>query len=192
MKQFIQYFLRGLLFTVPISIVFYVIYSIFNIIGTALNASGITIHPVIDPLIGLIALVLLILLIGVLGSTIFFKPFFLTVEALIAKAPLINTFYSSIKDLMTALVGSKKKFNQPVLVKLSKEMSVEKLGFITREDLSDLNISNDKVAVYLPHSFNFSGNLFIVPRTNVTIIDTTSSDIMKFIVSGGIAEIGKE
>ncbi|MDQ3191551.1 MAG: DUF502 domain-containing protein [Bacteroidota bacterium] len=161
-------------------------------IGSGLNAAGITFHPLIDPLIGLVALVLLIGLFGLLGSTILFKPFFLTVESIIAKAPLINTFYSSIKDLMTALVGTKKKFNQAVLVKLSKDMSVEKLGFITRDDLTDLNISKDKVAVYLPHSFNFSGNLFIVPKENVTILENSSSDIMKFIVSGGIAEIAKE
>ncbi|HET6245634.1 MAG: DUF502 domain-containing protein [Bacteroidetes bacterium] len=191
MKQIIQYFFRGLLFTVPISIVVYVIYSIFIIIGAGLNAAGITVHPAIDPLIGLIGLIVLILIFGVLGSTIFFKPFFLIIESVIAKAPLINTFYSSLKDLMSALVGSKKKFNQPVLVKLSKEMGVEKLGFITREDLTDLNIAKDKVAVYLPHSFNFSGNLFIVPKENVTVIHTPSAEIMKFIVSGGISEITK-
>ena len=162
------------------------------LIGEGLNSYGFTIHPAVDPFIGLLALVSLIILIGILGSTLLFKPLFLGVESVIEKAPVINTFYTSIKDLMTALVGSKKKFNQPVLVKLSNDMSVEKLGFVTREDLSVLNISSDKVAVYLPHSFNFSGNLIIVPKTSVTFLDASSADVVKFIVSGGVAEIGKE
>ena len=162
------------------------------LIGEGLHSYGFTIHPAVDPFIGLLALVSLIILIGILGSTLLFKPLFLGVESVIEKAPVINTFYTSIKDLMTALVGSKKKFNQPVLVKLSNDMSVEKLGFVTREDLSVLNISSDKVAVYLPHSFNFSGNLIIVPKTSITSLNASSADVVKFIVSGGVAEIGKE
>ena len=192
MKLFISFFFRGLLYTVPITIIVYIIYNIFMLIGEGLNSYGFTIHPAVDPFIGLFALIFLIILIGILGSTLLFKPLFLGVESVIEKAPVINTFYTSIKDLMTALVGSKKKFNQPVLVKLSNDMSVEKLGFVTRENLSVLNISSDKVAVYLPHSFNFSGNLIIVPRTSITSLNASSADVVKFIVSGGVAEIGKE
>ena len=69
------------------------------------------------------------------------------------------------------------------------ESGLEKLGFITQEDLSKLGIEG-KVAVYLPHSYNFSGNLFIVPSQNVIILKSASSaDVMKFIVSGGVTEI---
>jgi uncharacterized membrane protein len=44
----------------------------------------------------------------------------------------------------------------------------------------------------LPHSYNFSGNLFIVPVENVTAINAPSTEIMKFIVSGGVTEINKK
>ena len=66
---------------------------------------------------------------------------------------------------------------------------MEKLGFITNEDLSSLNIGEGKIAVYLPHSYNFSGNLFIVPRENVTPLAAPTAEVMKFIVSGGVTEI---
>ena len=65
---------------------------------------------------------------------------------------------------------------------------LEKLGFITQKDLSKLGIEG-KVAVYLPHSYNFSGNLYIVPIENVTPIDASASESMKFIVSGGVTEL---
>ena len=41
----------------------------------------------------------------------------------------------------------------------------------------------------MPHSYAFSGNLFIVEKKNVKVIDQKASDVMKFIVSGGVAQI---
>jgi len=88
---------------------------------------------------------------------------------------------------MSAFVGDKKKFNIPVIVKLSDNMS--RLGFITQDDLSLLEEEN-LVAVYFPHSYNFSGNLYLVPRENVRILkNVKSADVMKFIVSGGISHL---
>jgi uncharacterized membrane protein len=47
------------------------------------------------------------------------------------------------------------------------------------------------IAVYMPHSYNFSGNLFFVPSRLVKPIDASSSDIMKFVVTAGVTEINK-
>ena len=62
---------------------------------------------------------------------------------------------------------------------------LEKLGFITEEDLGILQ-EKDKVAVYFPHSYNFSGELFIVPKKQIRMLDVNSSEMMKFIVSAGL------
>jgi uncharacterized membrane protein len=88
---------------------------------------------------------------------------------------------------MSAFVGDKKKFNIPVIVKLSEGMS--RLGFITQDDLSIIEEEN-LVAIYFPHSYNFSGNLYLVPRDNVRILkNVKSADIMKLIVSGGVSPL---
>jgi uncharacterized membrane protein len=51
----------------------------------------------------------------------------------------------------------------------------------------------EKVAVYMPHSYAFSGRLFIVPRENVKPIhDVSGGDAMKFIVSGGVTDVDGE
>ena len=68
--------------------------------------------------------------------------------------------------------------------------NLEKLGFLTEEDLSNLN-EKDKVAVYFPHSYNFSGELFIVPRKHIKPLDINPAEAMKFIVSGGVAGFEK-
>jgi uncharacterized membrane protein len=96
-----------------------------------------------------------------------------------------------MKDLIKAFMGKEKTFNKPVLVRLSKESNIEKIGFITRASLTELGIKEGKVAVYLPHSYAFSGNMFIVDAENVTPINASSAEVMKLIVSGGVAAAGQ-
>jgi uncharacterized membrane protein len=84
-------------------------------------------------------------------------------------------------------VGDKKKFNKPVLVKASKESSIEILGFITEENLELLGEKN-KVAVYIPQAYNFAGNLIIVPSSDVKLVDAGAKEIMTFILSGGLSK----
>jgi len=73
-----------------------------------------------------------------------------------------------------------------VLVSLSPDSSVQVVGFVTRESLDVLGLTG-KVAVYLPQSYNFAGNLIIVPKEQVTLLQAESGTVMAFIVSGGIA-----
>ena len=180
-KKLLRYFLQGLIFVAPVSITVFVLIKGFLLVDGLLNL----------PLPGLGALVILlgVTLIGLLGSTFLFKPLANYFNKLLEKIPLFKIIYSSIKDLMSAFVGQKKKFNVPVLVRVSKEAELEKMGFITQTDLSKLGIENGKVAVYLPHSYNFSGNLFIVPQDNITLLKISPTTAMKFIVSGGVTDI---
>jgi len=63
------------------------------------------------------------------------------------------------------------------------------LGFITQEDLSELKIAEGNMAVYVPLSYSFSGNLLIVPVDHITRVEASSTEVMKFIVSGGVTDI---
>jgi uncharacterized membrane protein len=44
--------------------------------------------------------------------------------------------------------------------------------------------------VYFPQSYNFAGNLVLVPATAVTAVDVSSAELMTFIVSGGVSGLG--
>jgi uncharacterized membrane protein len=143
------------------------------------------------PGIGLLVILIIITFVGILASTIIGKPLMSYYNKILDKIPLIKILYSSIKDLMSAFVGQKKKFTEPVLVRMSKDSEIEKLGFLTQKDLSILGLAKGKVAVYFPHSYNFSGNLFIVPVENVKHLNISPTEIMKFIVSGGVTELNE-
>lgn len=177
-KKLLFYFLRGLLILVPIALTVYII-----VVSLAWVDSLV---PVKIPGLGLLIVSALILLIGYLASTFIAKPIFELLEELIVSVPLISLIYSSIKDLLSAFVGDKKKFNQPVLVEMQAGSSLYKMGFITQDDMSVVG-QPDMVAVYLPHSYNFSGNFYILPRERVTLLNLPSADVMKFVVSGGVS-----
>ena len=140
--------------------------------------------PIKNTFISLIVLFALITIIGMVGSKLIASPINALFKKILDKAPLLKTIYSSVKDLMNTFFGNKKGFDQAVLVKIYDNSSIERFGFITNDDLQNLNINSDKVLVYIPHSLTFSGNVFLVDKKNLTPIDTPSRDIMKLIVSG--------
>jgi len=177
MKKLTTYFLKGLLFLVPVVVTFYVIYLIFTKVDNLFNFS--------IPGMGFLFTVVLITLIGFIASNFLTRELVLIVDRIFTRLPLVKMIYTSIKDLVGAFVGEKKRFDKPALVRLSAGGDVSVIGFITCEDLENLGLA-DKVAVYLPQSYNFAGNLIVVPREQVTPLDVDSGSLMAFIVSGGI------
>jgi len=185
MKKLVNYFLQGLLYIAPLGITAYIIYTIFNFMDGLLQEYLFEFFDIKIPGLGVLTLVLFLILVGLLGRTIIADPLKLLFRNLIERIPLLNFIYSAFNDLFSAFVGKEKKFSKPVLVKVNLNSNLEKLGFITEEDLGLLG-EKDKVAVYFPHSYNFSGELFIVPLANIKTIDINSSDVMKFVVSAGL------
>ncbi len=178
-RRIISYFLRGLLFVIPLAVTLYIIYQTILFLDNLI--------PVPLPGIGILMVLALITFVGYLASLFFAQPIFDWFERGLVKIPLVNIIYTSIKDLMGAFVGDKKKFSSPVKVQLSDTLI--RLGFITQDDMSVVGEA-DMVAVYFPHSYNVSGNVFLVPRDKVTpLIGVKSSDVMKFMVSGGVSPL---
>lgn len=182
LNKLIGYFIQGTLLLVPVSVILFFGYQAFILLDGLLPFR-------LFPGAGVIIIAGAVTLTGFIGNTLIAKPIKTFLTELLNKLPLIKTIYSAITDLLSAFVGQKRKFNQPVLVKLSKESNIEKLGFITQTDLTDFGLPEDRVSVYLPHSYNFSGNVFIVPRDCITLLDAKSADVMKFIVTGGVTKV---
>ena len=183
-KFLLNYFFRGLLLLVPITI-----------IGWALWQGLVFLDGLIPtdiPGLGLLILLAVVTFAGWLGSTLMFHPIVEIGEELLQRIPFLKTMYGAVKDLVEALVGNKRKFTRPVLVRLGQGMDVHRLGFITQDDLSHLGIGPDRVAVYMPHAFNWSGNLMIVPVKNITPLHARAADVMKFVVSGGVSQVDEE
>lgn len=183
-KTLVSLFLQGVLYITPLFIPLYIIYSVF----VSLDSSFETWFGVDIPGLGILALFVVLTIIGFLGNLFITESIKNGFYKFLERTPLIKTIYNSVKDLLNAFVGKEKKFNKPVLVKVNTISNLEKVGFITQEDLSDFGISGEKIAVYFPHSYAFSGEMFIVPKEHITPIDKKSADVMKFIVSAGVSK----
>lgn len=186
MKRIINHFLQGLLFIAPLAITGYIIYQLFIWIDSLLKDYLIEWFDIYIPGLGIIIIIILLILIGFLGQTFLARPFKAFFTKLLKRIPLLKVIYSAFNDLFSAFVGKEKKFNKPVMVLVNHTSSLEKLGFLTEEDLSVLG-EKEKVAVYFPHSYNFSGELFIVPKENIRPVNINPAEVMKFIVSAGVA-----
>ena len=180
LKTLIKYFLQGLFYVVPIGV------TVYLIIWLVVKIDGII--PLDIPGLGLIVILMSITIVGFLGSH-FFVSYLKPLDRAVEKTPLIKLVYTSMKDMMSAFVGKKNQFKTPVLVKMGGGIEVERMGFITKDNLNDMGISSDKVAVYFPFSYGINGQVMIVPKKNVTRIRASSSDVMKFIVSGGVTNV---
>lgn len=178
MKRPIRYFFEGLLVLVPIVASIYIVFTILS------RVDGLLHIPI--PGIGLIITISFITFVGLLASNFLTRWMFRILEKIFSKLPFIKIFYTSIKDLIGAFVGDKKSFDKPVLITMDNSTGLKALGFVTKDSLDFLNIK-DHVAVYLPQSYNFAGNLFVYPAANVEPITADSTDVMTFLVSGGVS-----
>ena len=193
MKKLLNYFFQGLLVVIPIAVTIFVIYKIItwidNLLPFQIPVKLPGIGEVSIPGLGILTIVIAVTAFGYLAKFFVANPFFVLLERILERTPLLKIIYTSVKDLIEAFVGEKKRFNQPVLVTVNKESGVQRIGFITQKDLSVLGISSHKMAVYLPFSYGFNGQLLIVPAEHVEKIDASGTEMMKFVISGGVTEV---
>ena len=179
-SKILNYFAQGLIILAPVSITLYALYVLLKFVDDLV--------PIHIPGIGILIVLFVVTLTGVLASTFIGRPIIAYFNKLINKAHLLKTVVNSIKDLLGAFVGKKKKFNEPVLVMMNKESGIEQMGFITCKELAMVGIPGKKIAVYIPFSFTFTGYMFVVPTENITPLNISSTDAIKFIISGGVIE----
>jgi len=178
-----KYFLRGLIVVAPIAVTAIAVRWVFAEIDTWINVEPLLNRKV--PGAGVVLTVVAITLVGFLASNFVTRWMFLALEELLERTPLVKLVYSSLKDIVGAFVGEKKKFDKPVLLALTKDGDVSTIGFMTRKSLTELGLT-DHVAVYVPQAYNIGGNVVVVPSDRVTPIEADPANVMTFIVSGGV------
>ena len=194
-KKLLQYFLQGLLILAPVAITVYAIWFVVSSIDswipifTYVDARGI-VH-VRNYGIGFVLIIGVIIVLG------YFSSFFITgrivsfFDRLLEKTPGIKHIYSTTKDFFEAFAGDKKKFTKNVLASVNGN-DVWRLGFITRDDMEEFGLK-DHVSVYIPMAYSVAGNVYIIPKERIKIIENISAaQTMKFAVSGGVTDITEE
>lgn len=176
--RILRYFFSGTLFIVPILATAYFIYISFTWLDDRLNLPY--------PGLGFLIIFTVITIIGYLSTNFIFRTLGSWFDRGMNRIPLVKIIYSTVKDLLGAVVGDKRKFNRPVLVRINRENDLHQIGFVTQSDLSALGLQ-DMVVVYIPHSYAISGYHYFVAKENITPLKISGPDAMKLIVSGGVS-----
>lgn len=179
MKRLVKYFLKGLVIFVPIAL------TVFLLIWAFTSLDGIFPEN-FPPGLGILLVVILITALGLIASNFIGRRIFALVEKVFTGLPLVKLLYSAVKDMIEAFAGEKKSFDKPVLASLSPGSAAKVVGFVTRGSLENLGLS-DYVAVYVPQSYNFAGNVLLFPKAAIQPLNIESSQAMAFIVSGGVS-----
>src|SRR5580704_1429460 len=202
MRRLFQYFLQGLIILAPIAITVFAVASLFSWVDGILpnlvhrlfpgllgiDDSG---NPKHIPGLGFIVVIILVLLVGYISSSFVVSKLVDLFDSVLERTPGIKFIYSTVKDFFEAFAGNKRKFDKSVLVCVDA-LDIWRIGFITQEDLTQFDLQ-EYVAVYVPQSYGFAGNLFFVKKERVRMLtDISSSDAMKFAISGGVSDVEEE
>ncbi|MGB7747060.1 MAG: DUF502 domain-containing protein [Verrucomicrobiia bacterium] len=138
-------------------------------------------------LVALVLAVVLISVVGVLARYYIGKKVIDWTDRVLMQVPLLNKFYGAIKQVNDAFAGSKNSFKTVVLVQFPRE-GMYSVGFITSEQNDEVQAKTKEkvVCVFVPTTPNpTSGFLILVPEDQVTKLEMSVTDAIKYIVSLG-------
>lgn len=172
-------FFTGLIVLAPLAATAWIVWSLYDYVQgvSPFEFAG-------GALLTLLVVVMIILAVGWLSRTALGSVMD-SVEEWLARIPGVGLIYKALRELVNAISGKERRFQHPVWVHPLPGSPLKLIGFITREDLSHLGVT-DEVAVYLPDSYNISGKLVIVPRETVKPIESSSRDLFAFVATGGL------
>ena len=141
--------------------------------------------------LGFVIVIASIIVIGYLSSFFIQSRIFSLFDKWLEKTPGVKYIYSSVRDFFEAFAGEKRKFDKPVMANVD-DTDVWRVGFITEKDMSRWGLQ-DHIAVYVPMAYSIAGNVYILPAGRVKAITSiTSSDAMKFAISGGVTHVDED
>lgn len=194
-KKILQYFLQGLLVLGPITITAYFLYwavsSIDSLIPIFTYKDEQGLVHVRNYGIGFVIIIAVLIIIGYVSSFFINSRLISFVDKLLEKTPGIKHIYATTRDFLEAFAGDNKKFTKHVLANVD-DNDVWRFGFVTREDMQDFGLK-DYVTVYIPMAYSIAGNVYVIPKNRVKIIENISAaQTMKFAVSGGVTDIDED
>ena len=198
-NKLLSYFLQGLIILAPISITVWTALSLFNFVDNILPNIIHAIFPSLFrpdaegniqkiPGMGFLIIVFTVVMVGWISSSYLVGKMVDFFGHVFERTPGVKFIYTSVKEFLEAFAGEKRKFDKPVLVNVDAD-DVWRMGFLTQPSGQKMELI-DHVVVYVPHSYAVSGIVYVVPLSRVKYLPNLSStEAMKFAVSGGVAEI---
>lgn len=184
----LKFFKRGLVTLAPLAITITIT---IWILWTLEAAFSIPIKAVIGeryyfPGAGILLGFLLIFFTSLLINTWLLRKVYYFGERIVQRIPLIKSLYNAIQDVFSYLqMPQREESSRVVRITINH---VHLIGLITREDFTNLPkgfADKDHIAVYLPMSYQVGGYTILVQRSQVTPLDMTVEQAMRYLLIAG-------
>jgi uncharacterized membrane protein len=191
MRHVTTTFLRGLGVVLPVALTVWILVWLAQAAETMLQPVFMLMLPeqYYLPGLGVVLGVLIIYAAGVLVQLFVINKIWEALQGLFERIPLVKTVYSAISDFFDF-------FSRPRSDDGSTVVSVDiggdalLIGFITADVPSSINIpgtTGERVAVYLPLSYQIGGYTLLVARDRVTPLEIGVEEAMRMVLTAGIA-----
>lgn len=189
--HFTTTFLRGLGVVLPIALTIYcVVWSVqvgeafMKPVALLLMPKSLTYVPGSGLLLG----IALVYLAGLLVQLFVIEWLVRLGQRVLERTPLVRSLYNAFDDFVSSFSRRPSETASRVVnVRLADDLSV--VGFITDQDPSKLRAPgdpDDRVAVYLPMSYQLGGYTILVPRDRLRPLDLDVQDAMRRVLTAGI------
>lgn len=189
-----KYFITGLLVLVPLAITLWVL----NLIIGTLDQSLLLLPPQWRPElllgfnlpgVGTILTLVIIFITGVVTRNFVGNRLLMLWELLLKRIPVVNSIYSSVKQVSDTLLSSSgNAFRKALLVQYPRE-GIWTIAFQTGVPGGDVknHLSGDYVSVYVPTTPNPTSGFFLMLKREDTIeLNMSVDEALKYIVSMGV------
>ena len=189
-----KYFATGLLILVPIAITLWVLNFIISTMDQSLLLLPEKWRPgaligFYIPGMGALLTLLVVFVTGLLTHNYIGKKVVYWWELLLKRIPVVNSIYSSVKQVSDTLFSSSgNAFRKAVLVQYPRQGSWT-IAFVTGTPGGDVknHLVGDYISVYVPTTPNpTSGFFLMMPKADTIELDMSVDEALKYIVSMGV------
>ncbi len=194
LKRLLALFLSGLTFVLPLALTLYALYWLLASVERLFHWLWNLALP--DSWyftgFGLILGIVAVASVGAMMNAYVGQYLLEKFEKWLDRIPLVKTIYGSVRDLMSFFSGKKKGIGRVVTVDVTPEIRM--LGFVTHEDAAGLTSQKrdaDRIAVFLPMSYQIGGFMVFVPRERITQLDMKVEDALRLAITAGVTDEGE-
>ena len=191
MKSLRRYFVTGLIVLVPIAVTIWIFWKLSFLLEGILGGFFRRYLPQFyTPGLGVVSLLLIILLVGALTSNLLGRKLLAFSQGLLAKIPLFNKIYLSVKGISDAILKKKRgPFNGVALVKFPG--GIQTIAFITSPAPKEIQKENSEklVGLFIPTVPNISTGFYcLMPEKDLKRLDLSVEEALKLAVSLGLSK----
>lgn len=183
-SHFRRIILAGLFTIAPVALTFYFLKVIFVFLDN-LSSPIFKRLEIYIPGMGILLTLLLVYFLGLFVTNILGKRFLNWLETLFKNIPLVNTIYTTIKQITQAFSGTTGKNFQSVVYIQYPRKKLWTLAFVTGDSESENNV--EYYHLFVPTTPNPTSGVFIMlPKSDAIETNLNVEEALKSVISGGM------